>query len=82
MRVYILGLKQRHEDHYGLTTWFSNGEESKYAIYDHNPGYWHKSLESKPLGIYNSEQEAIEAHPTAPYVGFGWVRSGNSKVDA
>jgi hypothetical protein len=67
--LYILGLKARGEDHYGLTTW-SGDAPIYYGIYDTNPGCWDNSVNIKPIKIAETEAELKDLDGWV-YIGFG-----------
>lgn len=67
--LYILGLKSRGEDHYGLTTWMGDAP-IYYAIYDENPGYWTESEKYIPIQI--GDEAELEKVDGWSYIGFGW----------
>lgn len=76
--VYILGLKKRGEEHYGLTTWMGNAP-LVYAVYDRNPGYWADSEKLTPIAIADSPQ-SLEKRKDWSYIGFGWAKGSDGKV--
>lgn len=77
-KVYILGLKSRGQEHYGLTTWLGEAP-IYYAIYNTNPGYWDDSEKVEPLAVSESEQELLK-RDNWNYIGFGWLKDNDGKI--